>query len=346
MKFWSGNNAFMKKNIIIIFLSLFCFIAGFVSPLIFQFYADINNPYELFSMGEVSHCEKNFIKSLDLPNDNKLQSGDYILEVWLPNRPLEKTKLKLPFKNGQFDFPYMKKPQRGNMKNSAKIEFPLVSWDVEGRFYDAGIQYIGVVQGNMMWGQVYGYNQEPSGTIGFWKLYPDKNSKQLNKHQKMPFLWQKMMREPEKTWKEATRKGYVDINELVEKGYSMGSHYDGDAPFYTAMFIFEIENDPHGIIKEMINSKIQKRKIFGICLAGELGDKRFYNDIKACLNDKTEMEGYFRETISDNAAYALSKMHSRDDLLSPDMASHVAQWLKDARKIKTPYVFQTNKDTE
>ena len=168
-----------KKKIIIsiiIALSLcICFIAGFILALFHCIKSDFNAYSD--RMQYIPEYEKKFIESLSVPNDNKLKSGDYILEVWLPNEKPKKTKLKLAFKDGQFDFPPEKMPTRTGMTNSARIQFPLVSWRIEGRGYDVGTEYVGTVYGDIMWGRVYNHGEGSGEELGFWKLYPEKNKK-------------------------------------------------------------------------------------------------------------------------------------------------------------------------
>lgn len=57
------------------------------------------------------------------------------------------------------------------MNNSARIQFPLVSWRIEGRGYDVGTEYVGTVQGDFMWGRVYNHGEGTGEEFGFWKLY-------------------------------------------------------------------------------------------------------------------------------------------------------------------------------
>ncbi len=116
--------------------------------------------------------ELEFLKGLEITTPNKLKSGEYIFEVWLPGQKPDVSTITIPFKDGQFNYQKPETPGRTDMVTSAKIEFPAVSWHYEGMLWDPGIEYVGIVSGDMMWGRVYYYKQGPKEELGFWKMYP------------------------------------------------------------------------------------------------------------------------------------------------------------------------------
>jgi hypothetical protein len=123
-------------------------------------------------VSEVPRYELEFLKALDINTTNTLKSGKYIFEVWLPGQKPDISEITIPFKDEQFNYQKQKNMGKICMANSALIEFPAVSWHYEGKIYDPGVQYVGIVSGNMMWGRVYCYKQGPKEEIGFWKIYP------------------------------------------------------------------------------------------------------------------------------------------------------------------------------
>jgi len=125
-------------------------------------------------VSKIPDFELDFLKSLNGTTSNKLKSGEYSLEVWLPGQEPKISTVTIPFKDGQFNFRKPKELKRNGMVETAKIEFPAVSWHTEGMFYDPGISYVGVVTEEMMWGRVYAYGQESNEEVGFWKMYPKK----------------------------------------------------------------------------------------------------------------------------------------------------------------------------
>jgi hypothetical protein len=164
----------MKKIIINTVIIVVAIIVGYFIGSISSSISDSNRLMDEYywRVSEVPIYELEFLKALDIKTLNTLKSGDYIFEVWLPGQKPEISTITIPFKDGQFNYQKTKKPGRTDIIKSALIEFPAVSWHYEGRFYDPGIQYVGIVSGNTMWGRVYCYKQGPKEEIGFWKIYP------------------------------------------------------------------------------------------------------------------------------------------------------------------------------
>jgi hypothetical protein len=166
----------MKKKLLTLLAGLVLVIAGYLFSEIRQSNASMKKHY--FRVSSVPKAEMNFLKTLDssqILNAN-LNSGTYVLEVQTPNRPLTSRILEIPFLNNQFHFPESGNSARVGFEESAKIEGHIVSWHDEGVLYDAGVNYVGVVSGSLMYGHVYNYVQSTEGEIGFWRLYPKANA--------------------------------------------------------------------------------------------------------------------------------------------------------------------------
>jgi len=100
-----------------------------------------------------------------------LVSGPYVLETHFPGKPPQTTALDLVFTNGRFALPRPEQPGRSGMADTLIQNGSVVSWYHEGSIYEADAECVGLIDGNMMWGRIYGWNPGDE-SIGIWRIYP------------------------------------------------------------------------------------------------------------------------------------------------------------------------------
>jgi len=147
---------------------------------------------------------------------------------------------------------------------------------------------------------------------------------------KMPETWKNQLvfgQDAERVWSEVTKDGKVDVEEIIDIQYGLGSHHDGDRQFYTALTLAELNEDPYEYLNKMINSEDPLKRSFAALVVGELGDKRFYGKLKELLKDNTPVPGHFDDTVAKKAESALNKMKAGSETFG------AASWLIKARNI-------------
>ena len=107
---------------------------------------------------------------------NTLTTGTYIMETTFPDRSAEIHTLKLVFSNGQLLKEYQH-VGRNLVTNGFTQEGKVVSGAVHDMDEGPTWEYIGVVDGNTMWGRVYqppgqGWRKGEPPAYGVWKLRP------------------------------------------------------------------------------------------------------------------------------------------------------------------------------
>ena len=102
---------------------------------------------------------------------NALISGTYSMTTWLPGNPAQVHELFLTVSNGIPIFSPTNAGHRNGMADTFTVNGKVVSWHMEGIFYEGNAEFVGLIDGNEMWGRVYGWNP---GTeeIGIWRLSP------------------------------------------------------------------------------------------------------------------------------------------------------------------------------
>lgn len=165
-----------------------------------------------------------------------------------------------------------------------------------------------------------------------WKIIPYDYLPVIGIGEKLeiPEGWRCVMGETAgKYWKEFACASDPDIEKILEMAYEKcGSQYDGDAQLYTAFLLAELNKDPYQNLQEMLKSKDEAKRAFAIMVIGNLGDKRFYNDIKKLLTDNTPFPDHFENTMAEKAKFALNKMWAGGETLG------TATWLIYARCVK------------
>jgi hypothetical protein len=99
---------------------------------------------------------------------NALTSGTYLMDVWFPSSKLPAREVVLNCANGQITVPAF---NRNRGSQTLSVEGNVVSWTQEGGGYEADTEYVGLIDGNEMWGRIYGWNPGDQ-SLGLWRIYP------------------------------------------------------------------------------------------------------------------------------------------------------------------------------
>jgi hypothetical protein len=100
---------------------------------------------------------------------NKMTSGAYLMQVWFPKLNLGTQEVVLHCENGQIS---ADKFSRSGAAQTLSVTGNVVSWTQEGAGYEANPKYVGLVDGDGMWGRVYGWGAGDQ-SVGFWRIYPN-----------------------------------------------------------------------------------------------------------------------------------------------------------------------------
>ena len=110
------------------------------------------------------------LQSLPL-RSNTMTSGTYLVDVWFPASKLPTREIVLHCENGQINIPAF---NRNGGPQTLPVNGRVVSWTQEGAGYEANAKYVGFVDGDEIWGRVYGWNPG-NQSLGFWRNYPKLN---------------------------------------------------------------------------------------------------------------------------------------------------------------------------
>ena len=102
---------------------------------------------------------------------NTMTSGTFLREVWFLKSLHWTNEVVLHCENGQISVPAPNTFSRSGDAQSLLVTGNVVSWTQEGALYEANPKYVGIVDGDGMWGRVYGWNLGDQ-SVGFWRIYP------------------------------------------------------------------------------------------------------------------------------------------------------------------------------
>ena len=102
---------------------------------------------------------------------NTMTSGIFLKEVWFLKSQHWTNEVLLHCENGQISVPAPNTFSRNGNAQSLSVTGNVVSWTQEGALYEANPKYVGIVDGDGMWGRVYGWNLGDQ-SVGFWRIYP------------------------------------------------------------------------------------------------------------------------------------------------------------------------------
>lgn len=155
-------------NVIFLFILVIVYVAGLSVGSRTAIRRRINR--DLMLHKELVALDRSFLTNV-ATRPNTLISGNYILETQIAGKPAEVSSLRLEVSKGQLtklsQMPIQDIRQTGNV----------VSWerfDIDER---PRTIYIGMIDGNRMWGKIYtepgqGWHEGESPNYGMWRLYP------------------------------------------------------------------------------------------------------------------------------------------------------------------------------
>ncbi len=99
---------------------------------------------------------------------NTMKSGNYIMQMWFADGTILSNAVSLTCANGQVRAAKFKRNGDSEiLVNSGSV----ASWTEEGAGYEANAGCVGVVDGDSMWGHIYGWNAGKQ-SVGLWRIYP------------------------------------------------------------------------------------------------------------------------------------------------------------------------------
>ena len=162
----------MKHKIIVIGLLIFVAVAAYYAGQIKSSFdsslAQMNRDFEHWD--QLAQLDRSFLTNVII-RPSSLISGRYVLEIRFPGEPPLIDHLDLVVSNGLIALPKSNKPHRNGMADTLAQNGNVVSWHYEGIAYEANAECVGLIDENMIWGRVYGWNPG-NESIGIWKLYP------------------------------------------------------------------------------------------------------------------------------------------------------------------------------
>jgi hypothetical protein len=99
-----------------------------------------------------------------------LVTGRFVIETCFPGIPPRSHPLDLVFSNGLCSLPMPAGPHRNGMADTFVQNGNVVSWHHEGILYEGSAECVGVIDGEMIWGRIYGWSPG-DGSIGLWRIY-------------------------------------------------------------------------------------------------------------------------------------------------------------------------------
>jgi hypothetical protein len=124
-------------------------------------------PEEMKHWDQLATLDRDLLKRFTV-RSNTMTSGTYLMDIWFPQSTLPTQQVVLECEHGQITVAAFSR-NGGNQKLS--IDGNIVSWTQEGAGYEANAKYVGLVDGNGMWGRVYGWNPGDQ-SVGMWRIYP------------------------------------------------------------------------------------------------------------------------------------------------------------------------------
>lgn len=132
-----------------------------------QMNADIKNWRQL------AELDRSFLTNV-VTRPSTLTSGAYVMETTFPGQAPTNWTLQLVFSNGQFALPKPTTPGRAGMADTLVQNGSVVSWYHEGTMYEATAECVGLIDGDTIWGRIYGWNPGDE-SIGVWRITRQRN---------------------------------------------------------------------------------------------------------------------------------------------------------------------------
>jgi len=133
---------------------------------------------EMSRMDRLAEFDKNMLQNLAV-RSNVLTSGTYVMQMWFLSSSQSNSRPQQPgtqefalhCENGQTIVRARSGFTRDGSSRTFIITNNVVSWTQEGAGYEANAKYVGIVDGDEMWGRVYGWGPGDQ-SVGFWRIYP------------------------------------------------------------------------------------------------------------------------------------------------------------------------------
>ncbi len=125
--------------------------------------------FDLAHWKKLAALDRSFLTNI-VTQTSALKSGTFIMEVTFPGRPTTNITLDLVFSDGKFDMP-KRAVNRAGLSDTLVQKGSVVSWMNEGVLYEANAESVGLIDGDVIWGRIYGWNPGDE-SIGVWRIYP------------------------------------------------------------------------------------------------------------------------------------------------------------------------------
>src|SRR5262245_11800132 len=144
----------IKRRLVLLFIGVGIAIASFVAG---RFIGSVSASEKRMSkemnrLNQLAELDKTALQTFPV-RSNTMTSGTYLMQVWFPKSQLEPRAIALRCENGQITVPGGTFSRSGGAKQLA-VTGNVVSWDQEGALYQMDAIYVGLVDGNEMWGRV------------------------------------------------------------------------------------------------------------------------------------------------------------------------------------------------
>jgi hypothetical protein len=125
---------------------------------------------EMMRYGKFSDLDRSVLPSVPA-RSNVMTSGAYLMDVWFSGTHLGPREVNLQCENGTISIPAPNTFTRSGGSQTLSVKGSVVSWTQEGAGYEANPKYVGLVDGDEMWGRVYGWSPGDQ-SVGLWRIYP------------------------------------------------------------------------------------------------------------------------------------------------------------------------------
>lgn len=162
----------MKRKIINIVMAVGLLIIAYgVGSCRASYYASVNQMNRDFDhWKKLAELDRSFLTNV-VTRPSALTSGTYVMETTFPGKTPTNWVLQLVFSNGQFALPKPTVQRRAGMADTLVQNGNVVSWCHEGIMYEADAECVGLIDGDAIWGRIYGWNPGDE-SIGVWRIYP------------------------------------------------------------------------------------------------------------------------------------------------------------------------------
>jgi hypothetical protein len=161
----------MKKRIIAVVSALaalaIAYGIGYFKAALDGSACQMNRDFEHWA--QLAELDRAFLTNV-VTRPSTLRTGTYVLETTFPGKPTTTSVIDLVFTNGRFSLPKTEEPHRNGMADTMIQNGNVVSWYHEGIAYEANAECVGLIDDNMIWGRIYGWNRDES--IGVWRITP------------------------------------------------------------------------------------------------------------------------------------------------------------------------------